>query len=471
MFLDHHNLGVAVDLSDDVLLEIFKFYTEISRPNHVRRDAWHVLVQVCRRWRHIVLASPHYLNLRLHCTNKTPVRKTLYVWPAVPIVVSCHNTDSSSPLRGVLNIIAALKCHNRVCEINFSGTPDSLLKRFAALTIPFPALTSLQLHSDDEWPLILPSTFLGRFAPRLRSLRLNGIPFPAPQKLFVSCTGLATLRLENIPHTGYISPEDMATCLSALVKVERVTLRFRRTLLPWHQTSPYLPSPTRAVLPALTSLRFRGDCWYLETLISQIDIPLLDNFDISFFNLTLSNTPLLCELIGRMETFKGLNCAKVAFQDYVADITLSRHEQSAGCKMSTLGIVCGGPARQLSSMTRICSSSLPPHTTLTHLYIHDSYRLTRLPDEMDNAQWVELLLPFTSVENVHLCHKQGLFVTRALQELTGERMVQVLPALQSIFLYRLPISGADPEVIGQFIAARQLSGRSVSVHFRDGNRC
>ena len=228
-------------------------------PHYVSRDAWKSLVHVCRRWRYIVFVSPHYLNLRLHCTNKTPARKMLDVWPAFPIVVSCHNTNSSSPLRGVLNVIAALKCYDRVCEIDLSGTPDYLLKRFAALTIPFPALTSLQLHSDEDWPLILPSSILGGFAPRLRSLWLSGIPFPAPRNLFLSCTGLATLRMENIPHTGCISPEDMATCLSALVKVEEVTLGFRRALLddvlPWHQTSSNQHSPTCAVFPALTSLR------------------------------------------------------------------------------------------------------------------------------------------------------------------------------------------------------------------------
>jgi len=396
----------------------------------------------------------------------------LDVWPAFPIVVSCHNTNSSSPLRGVLNVIAALKCYDRVCEIDLSGTPDYLLKRFAALTIPFPVLTSLQLHSDEDWPLILPSSILGGFAPRLRSLWLSGIPCPAPRNLFLSCTGLATLRMENIPHTGCISPEDMATCLSALVKVEEVTLGFRRALLddvlPWHQTSSNQHSPTCAVFPALTSLRFRGDCWYFEALISQMDVPLLNNFDISFFDLTLSHTPLLCELIGRIETFKGLHRAKLAFQDFVADITLSRQEQPADCKTLKLGIACRGPAQQLSSMTQICNSSLPPLSTLRHLYILDSYSLTGLPDEMDNARWLGLLLPFTSVENLHLSYKQAPYVTRALQALTGERIVQVLPALRTIFLHGSPLSGADPEVAGRFIAARQHFGRPVSVHYTDG---
>ena len=391
----------------------------------------------------------------------------LDVWPAFPIIVLCHNANSISPPHGVLNVIVALKCYDRVCEIDFSGIPESLLKRFAALTTPFPALTSLRLHSDEEWPLILPSSFLGGFAPRLRSLRLYGIPFPAPQKLLLSCTELVTLCIENTPDTGCVSPEEMAVCLSALANVEEVALGFRRPLLPWHQTSPNQPSLTRAVLPALTSLRFRGDCWFLEAVISRIDVPLLDHFDITFFNLTLSVTPLLCNLLS-MEKFRGLHRAKLAFHDRVADITLSRQEQPADRKSSVLGVLCGGPGRQLSSMTRICSSSLPPVSMLNHLHIHDSYWLARLPDEMDSAEWLGLLLPFTSVENLYLSHKHALYVTRALTELTGERIAQVLPALQNIFLPRSPLPGADPEIIGQFITARELSGRPVSVHYRDG---
>jgi len=199
-----------------------------------------------------------------------------------------------------------------------------------------------------------------------------------------------------------------------------------------------------------------------------MDVPLLNNFDISFFDLTLSHTPLLCELISSIETFKGLHRAKLAFQDFVADITLSRQEQPADCKTLKLGIACRGPAQQLSFMTQICNSSLPPLSTLRHLYILDSYSLTGLPDEMDNARWLGLLLPFTSVENLHLSYKQAPYVTRALQALTGERIVQVLPALRTIFLHRPPLSGADPEVAARFIAARQRFGRPVSVHYTDG---
>lgn len=149
-----------------------------------------MLVHVCQHWRQVVFASPRFLNLRLLCSNKTPVRKLLGIWPDFPIVVSCH-TSPSAPLRGVLNIVAALKCPDRVCEINLCGIPNSLLKRFVTMKDPFPALTSLQLSSesddsDDGWLPVLPESFLRGIAPRLRSLDLRGILPLDPQKLFLS---------------------------------------------------------------------------------------------------------------------------------------------------------------------------------------------------------------------------------------------------------------------------------------------
>ena len=69
-------------LSDDVLLEIFYFYTIIDpsfRPDESKKataEAWQLLVHACRRWRNLVLGSPRHLNLRLFCTSKTSITDT-----------------------------------------------------------------------------------------------------------------------------------------------------------------------------------------------------------------------------------------------------------------------------------------------------------------------------------------------------------------------------------------------------------
>ena len=70
-------------LPDDVLLEIFDFHLKRTEDT----DAWHTLIHVCRRWRHLVLSSSRRLNLRIFCTDKRPVRKMLDIWPPFPLVV------------------------------------------------------------------------------------------------------------------------------------------------------------------------------------------------------------------------------------------------------------------------------------------------------------------------------------------------------------------------------------------------
>src|SRR5713101_1570210 len=101
-------------LPDDVLLEMFDFYTTL--PYDILReeiDAWQSLVHVCRRWRNVVFGSPRRLNLRLYCTPETPAKDTLDVWPVLPLVVA-GNVGFSS---GMDNIIAALGQSNRVCRV------------------------------------------------------------------------------------------------------------------------------------------------------------------------------------------------------------------------------------------------------------------------------------------------------------------------------------------------------------------
>ncbi|KAH9974396.1 hypothetical protein BGW80DRAFT_1559899 [Lactifluus volemus] len=71
-------------LPDDVLLDIFESY--ISRSENPHKE-WHPLVHVCRRWRYLVFASPLRLDLRLICTNSSPVREKLDIWPPLLIKI------------------------------------------------------------------------------------------------------------------------------------------------------------------------------------------------------------------------------------------------------------------------------------------------------------------------------------------------------------------------------------------------
>ena len=128
----------------------------------------------------------------------------LDIWPPFPLVVY----DIASLTENVDNILAALKRRDRVDEINlYQVNGSSLEKVLAAMQEPFPELTFLQLGSYDKSVPVVPDSFLGRSAPRLRFLLLRGIPFPGWPKLLLSTTNLVVLDLSNIPHSGYISPD------------------------------------------------------------------------------------------------------------------------------------------------------------------------------------------------------------------------------------------------------------------------
>jgi len=51
----------------------------------------------------------------------------------------------------------------------------------------------------------------------------------------------------------------------------------------------------------------------------------------------------------------------------------------------------------------------------------------------------------------------------AFEELVGERGAAVLPALQSLFLEELHLSGPVQEALDNFVAARQLSGHPIAI--------
>ncbi|KAH9971477.1 hypothetical protein BGW80DRAFT_1561498 [Lactifluus volemus] len=96
-----------LSLPDEVLLDIFEFC--LRHPVERRAKAWPKLVHVCQRWRYIVFASPLRLDLYLFCTNRTPVREMLDIWPPLPIEIDYSSIDPQAED----NIIAGLEHHNR----------------------------------------------------------------------------------------------------------------------------------------------------------------------------------------------------------------------------------------------------------------------------------------------------------------------------------------------------------------------
>jgi hypothetical protein len=451
-------------LPDNTLLEIFDFYLDGAR-----MEAWITLVHACQKWRSVVFGSPSRLNLRLHLRARTPVGKTLGVWPLLPIVISGNDNQEW----GVENIIAALQHNDRVRGVELSGwhvRSSEMEKVLTALQEPFPALEYLDLVSKDITEAVVPDSFLGGSAPRLRSLSLDRIPFPSLPKLFLSATDLVHLSLCGIPLSGYISPEAMVTGLSTLTSLKSLWLEFQSSSSSRESRRP--PPPTRTLLPALTHFEFKGFCEYFEHLVERIDTPLLDDLKITFFYQFIFDTPQLAQFISRTPKFKSPNEAYVKFSNWDVSVTLPQAFDGA----FHMAITCGDSLWQLSSLSQVCISpfyqALIP--TVEHLYILDAEFLRPCwqgdIDDEERSLWLEILRSFTAVKNLYLYREFVPYFAGTLQDLNTESVTEVLPALQRILLEDPWLSGSVQENIKQFVAVRRLFSDPIDISLWNTDR-
>ena len=454
-------------LPDDVLLEIFDLYMMIMIQIYPARgvNAWQLLVHVCRQWRNVVFGSPRRLNLRLYCTNETPAKDRLDIWPAFPLIVYGSTTSGSE------NVIAALEQSNRVCQVDLYFADWQLEKVLPPLQVSFPELTYLNLRSYDETSPVIPDSFLGGSAPRLRFLTLENISFPGLPKLLLSATHLVDLHLYRIPHSGYFSPKAIAAVLSASFSLETLSLEFESPQSRPYRETRSLPPQKRSVLPSLHNFRFRGVTEYLEELVTRIDIPQLNYMNITFFNQIDFDCPRLAQFINCTPIFGALNEAHVQFWEGFASVTLrSRTSKFEGNNLR-IHISCREPDWQLSSIEQVCNNSLPPLPTVEDLYIEHDYLVLVWKDEaIENTLWLQLLLPFTTVKHLYLDKEFAPGIAAAMQELGEGRITEVLPNLQTIFVKGLEPWRSFQKQIGQFVATRQLLGRSIAISVWDERR-
>lgn len=438
-------------IPDDVLLEIFSFY--VDKAEDV--NEWHTLVHVCQSWRNVVFASPRHLNLRLLCTNRSPVKDMLDIWPTTLPIIIQYNSGPLFPAKGADNIIAALEHRDRVCEIALWGVLSSLLERFAAMTRePFPALTSLLLGSNNEWTPAVPDSFLSGSAPRLRKLWLVNTPFPQLQKLLMSASDLVHLDLVNIPDSAYISPETIVTCLSRMPGLQTLNLKFLSPRSRPDRMRQRPPVLTPTVLPALTLLGFQGASGYLEDFVAQINAPILTTLSVTFLGL-VSRIPHLHQFISCAEKLKPSNWVTLGF--YITNVCL-KFVPSSGLE---LAIKCDDLPRQVSSMAVVCRELSPLLSRVERLDLLG--RFTLGPVWQLTIQWEELFHPFIAVQSLHVSKKLSLLVAIALEALTDERVIEVLPRLLYLFYQGFWPSSQVHETTKPFITARQQSSFPVAV--------
>ena len=444
-------------LPDDVLLEMFCFYQQ-NRPRE-----WHVLVHVCRGWRQVVFASPIRLDLRIMCTSTTPVRKNLGIWPALPIFVE-YESDGNDfhKVSNEDNIVYALEQNDRVCGVTLDYITGSDLEKISTvMQAAFPVLTSLHISSSEDPGIApaLPVEFMEGSAPRLRSIYLSGIPFPALPTLLLNTSDLVNLCLINIPRTGYISPEAMVVGLSALPRLRNFRFGFRSATPRPDRIHP--PPVTRTVLPALTEFDFKGASEYVEDLVARIDAPQLVNIYISYLNQLVDfQVPQLAMFIDRSvgPKLNPFMYALVTFHNSLVIFGTHCHptNSSPDPHHAQTHVNCHGIDWQVSHIAQVVSYFSTTLSNVVHLKLQNGYGFQS--EGVDDVEWLPLLHQFPTVRTLHVSNQLAGLVALALEDISLETVAEVLPSLDLICFEGRPASSVE-----KFIAARQLSGRPVTV--------
>jgi hypothetical protein len=392
------------------------------------------------------------------------MKSILELWPTLPIAIR-YNGIAKPKAKALDNITLALRDPDRVCEIDIGVTSPMLGLLLDSIQQPFPALERIRIMSNSTTrsPPIFDGTFLGGYSPRLQTIHLSGIsvPLPALRRLLLSANHLDTLELHHIPNTGYFSPEDLVTSLSALTRLRRLSLRF---CLPTSRLAPNSRSTHQAhiTLSSLQYFEFHGTSEYLERLVSRINVPGLRYFTITFYNRLIFEIPQLCQFIGLVDALRSPTEAIVEPSQRVVLINLIRR----GERRSFIGelciyISCRQLDWQLSSAAQLFSQLNPFLTGVRNLTIRkSSFSPTTEENDVDSAQWLELFVPFSNVQTVNVSEK---FVPDVVQDL-GMATEGVLPALTLLHLHGYRKSASVQEAAKLFVDARERSGHKINLN-------
>jgi hypothetical protein len=315
---------------------------------------------------------------------------------------------------------------------------------------PFPRLGDLSLLSTttEGMGLVLPETFQ---APFLSRLSLHGISLPRGLSLL---SALSVLSLTHIQESCYFPPGNLVTQLQGLPYLEELSIDFAIPIPRPSSERELLPAPIPPVtLPTLKRLTFRGLGVYLDNLVVQINTPLLERLNlILFFEITFTLFNLN-EFIHRTEGIRG-SAARVIFNKDGASIDYTRWGRELGVGIR---VNCGHLDWQIDSVTQVCTSLGKVLSTVEVLML--DLDVDGMPfdweNALDNILWHELLLPFIGLKMLHISPSLTLELSRALEPVSGELVLELLPELQ-----QLEINHTKNAFSG-FVKTRESIGRAV----------
>ena len=432
-----------------------------------RERWWHRAIQVCRRWRYLVLESAFYLQVSLVCARGTPVADMLAHSPPVPLIIDHIDEEYHilSP-EDEEGIILALKHRDRVRRIRITKSVSILQKLVIALDGEFPILEYLLISNrrvtrpfiDLTTCLNFPETFR---APHLRQLWLDNFATPIESPILTTMGNLVTLWLSSIPSPGYFHPNALLQRLSLMPQLETLGISLN-CFNPRRDVEEQLlrtPIVTRVTLPNLHWLKFDGTSDYLEALLPWLTIPLLERLHVVFFNRMMYSLPHLRQFMSTVGNLR-LKATNVIFNKDHLVVEAYPHK---GAISRTLELRLGGRHLdwQVVSAAQVFHALKTVFSTVEDLtlkyYRHNmSQEWNR---QADRTHWCEFLGSFGKVKTLRVEYGLDEQVSRALQPGEEDSPTELFPELQEL-LY----SGRSTSTFTAFIDARRKAGRIVSVN-------
>jgi hypothetical protein len=469
-------------LDDYSLLHIFSLYrpavldeTEVDNDQILeggewyRERWWYELVQVCRRWRHIVFESASHLRLSLVCARGTPVADMLAHSPPLPLVIDHldQNHDITAEDHDEEGIILALQHRDRVRRVRLRKSIPILQKIINALDGEFPILEYLYIRyrkflrpmAEHNVSFNLPETFR---APHLRHLLLRNFDIPIESPLLTTMGNLITLSLSTIPPSAYFHPNALLQRLSLMPQLETLGITFHN-YYPSRDVERqlmHMPIMMRVTFPNLRWLAFQGASAYLEALLPWVTIPLLEKIQVYFFNQLTYSIPHLQQFMSTAGNLRPKTATLTFGKDYL-HVKAYPHK---GTRISTLSMLLSGRHLdwQVASTAQVFHTLGTVFSAVEHLTLESDrhFMSSEWNNEADPTQWRDLLGAFGNVKTLQVGYGLVEQLSRALQPGEGESPTELLTKLQELSYFSI---GASHNEFTLFVDACQKAGRPITM--------
>ncbi len=468
-------------LDDDSLLNVFSFCRPVilyeSKANSsqilgggewIQERWWYRLVQVCHRWRCLILEYPSLLRLSLVCARGTPVADMLAHSPPLPLIIDHLDQHYGITAKDEEGIIYALQHRDRVRRIRLVKPIPILEKLIITLDGEYPNLEYLLIEHQRcqrpvtwrNWNLNLPETFR---APQLRHIVLMNFAILFGSPLVTTMGNLRTLSLNSIPPSAYFHPNALLQRLSLMLQLETFGITFsshfpsddiERQLLRIPVTMPHV------TLPNLRWFEFQGASTYLEALLPWVTIPLLERLQVHFFSQLSYSIPHLQQLLSTTGNLR-LNTVKLAFHDDYIQVIAYPHKEAT---LFTLEVILDGRHLdwQVACTAQVFLTLRTKFSVVEHLtlgYTRHSIS-SEWNNEADRTHWRELLRSFRKVKTLRMHRALVKQLSRSLQPSEGELPTELLPELQGLSCSAL---WSELDSFTPFVDARRKAGRPVTV--------